>query len=382
MRRRFGSRLLVGLAAIAMLAAVLGACGSDDSDGSDGGADNQSASGGGDVDWQAEEARLLDPETFDWPMPSEEYAPGSGRIAIISCGESDAGCHALTVGARDAAEAAGWQSKVFDTAFDPNKGGGFVQQAVEQEYDGIVLGAINPTLIQSAVAAAAEAGIPIGCAVCVTPDTPEYENVMDATSGGAAGEVEAVGVIAASDASARAVYFYTPGQAIEVARTDAFEAKFAECDDCELTLSEVPLGDLAKPGPPFFNGFLSSPLAQQVDWVTASSDAYTVPAMNTAQDRGLTDYRFAGTAATAEMTVEIAKPNSVAAVTVAESYGYAAWSAVDNVMRRVRDAPTWDATDLPVALVTAENVDEYAGGGELTPPDGIASVFEEFWTGS
>jgi len=313
-------------------------------------------------------------------MPTEAFDPGKGKVAVISCGEADAGCHTLTVGAQEAAKAAGWTSKVFDTAFDPNKAGGFVQQALQEGFDGIVLGAINPTVIQSAVAAATKAGVPIGCAVCVTPKSSQYENVLDATSGGAAGEAEAVGVIAASGAKARAVYFYTPGQAIEVARTEALKAKFAECDECSLEIKEVPLGDLGKPGPPFFTGFLSTPLAKRVDWVTASSDAYSVPAMKTAIDRGLTDYAFGGTAATKDMTVAMTKPDSVAKVTVAESYRYAAWASVDNIMRRVAKAPTWDASKLPVALVTPANAKKYAQGGELTPPAGIEATFTKFWT--
>lgn len=379
MRSTITYRVAAGLAAVAMLGA-LGACGDDEEPAGSSPSSSQTDGGGKTADdWKAEEAALLDTDSFDWPMPTEEYDPGTGKIAIISCGEADAGCHTLTVGAQEAAKAAGWESKVFDTAFDPNKGGGFVQQAVQEDYDGIILGAINPTLIQSAVAAATKAGIPIGCAVCVTPDSAEYENVMDATSGGAAGEAEAIGVIAASGAKAKAVYFYTPGQAIEVARTDALKAKFAECEECTLEIKEVPLGDLAKPGPPFFTGFLSTPLAKQVDWVTASSDAYSVPAMKTALDRGLTDYSFGGTAATKDMTVAMTKPDAVAKVTVAESYRYASWASVDNVMRRVAGAETWDASALPVALVTPENAAEYAQGGELAPPDGIDATFTKFW---
>jgi len=376
----FTTRAVAACAAVAMLGA-LGACGNDSSKPASSSATATSDSGDA-AAFKQQEAKLLDTASFDWPMPTEKYDQGQGKIAIISCGEADAGCHTLTVGAQDAAKAAGWQSKVFDTAFDPNKGGGFVQQAVQEKYDGIVLGAINPTLIQSAVAAATKAGIPIGCAVCVTPDSAEYKDVVDATSGGAAGEAEAVGVIAASGAKAKVAYFYTPGQAIEVARTDALKAKFAECKACKLNILKVPLGDLAKPGPPFFTGFLSTPLAKQVDWITASSDAYSVPAMKTALDRGLKDYRFGGTAATKDMTVAMTKADAVAAVTVAESYSYAAWASVDNIMRRVAKAPTWDASALPVALVTPKNAAKYAQGGELTPPGGIEAVFKPFWTGS
>jgi ribose transport system substrate-binding protein len=385
MTRSFRIRGVVAVAVALALSVALSACGSDDdsSDASSTPASSTAATGGKDAAaWKAEAATLLDTDSFIWPKPVGAFAPGKGKIAIISCGEADAGCHTLTVGAQDAAKAAGWESKVFDTAFDPNKGGGFVQQAVQEGYDGIILGAINPTLIQSAVASATQAGIPIGCSVCVTPKTDQYADVMDATSGGAAGNAEAIGVIAASDAKAQAVYFYTPGQAIEVARTDALKAQFEQCADCKLTIREVPLGDLAKPGPPFFNGFLSSPLAKEVDWVTASSDAYSVPAMKTAIDQGITDYRFGGTAATADMTVAMTKPDAIAAVTVAESYSYASWAAVDNVIRKVRGAPTWDASALPVALVTPENAAKYAHGGQLEPPGGIAGVFVPLWTGA
>ncbi|NLT05620.1 MAG: substrate-binding domain-containing protein [Solirubrobacterales bacterium] len=374
-------RVLAAVLGIAM-AAGAAACGSDDEGGGTAadGASTQVA-GKSAAEWKAEKQELLDTANLEWPRPEGEYDPGSGRVAIVSCGESDLGCHTLTAGAQAAAKAAGWQSKVFDSAFDPNKAGGYVQQAVEEGYDAIVLGAINPTLIQSAVAAATDAGIPIGCPACATPDSPQYENVMDATSGGAPGGVAATAVIADSDAAAKVAYFYTPGQAIEVARTEQWQEKFDQCADCSFETLEVPLGDLAKPGPPFFDGFLSSPLAQDVDWVAASSDAYVVPSMRTAIDRGIDSYKFAGTAAVPEMTIPMTKPDSLAQVTVAEAYTYMAWAALDNAMRKKAGAPTWDATTVPVGLVTPENAQEYADGGELAPPEGIAETFEPLWTG-
>ncbi len=373
-------RAVAGFVGLALVAGAA-ACGSDDESSSSGGSDEATSAETKDAAaWKAEKAKLLDTAELQWPSPGGEYDPGSGRVAIVSCGEADLGCHTLTEGAQEAAKAAGWQSKVFDSAFDPNKAGGFVQQAVEEGYDAIILGAINPTLIQSAIAAATKAEIPIGCPACSTPDDPQYENVMDATSGGAPGGVAATAVIADSGATAKVAYFYTPGQAIEVARTKEWEEKFAECADCELKLNEVPLGDLAKPGPPFFDGFLSSPQAQQVDWVAASSDAYVVPSMRTAIDRGIDSYKFAGTAAVPEMTVPMTKPDSLARVTVAEAYRYMSWAALDNAMRKKTGADTWDATTVPVGLVTPENAEKYAKGGELEPPEGIAATFEPLWT--
>jgi ribose transport system substrate-binding protein len=372
-------RAIAGFVGVA-LATGAAACGSDDdSSSSSGGGESSSAETLDAAAWKAEKTRLLDTAELEWPRPEGEYDPGSGRVAIVSCGESDLGCHTLTEGAEEAAKAAGWESKVFDSAFDPNKAGGFVQQAVEEGYDVIILGAINPTLIQSAVAAAADADIPIGCPACSTPDAPAYEGIMDATSGGAPGGVAATAVIADSGAKAKVAYFYTPGQAIEAARTKEWEEKFAQCADCELTLNEVPLGDLAKPGPPFFDGFLSSPLAREVDWVGASSDAYAVPSMRTAIDRGIDAYKFAGTAAVPEMTVPMTKPDSLAQVTVAEAYRYMAWAAVDNALRKKAGADTWDATAVPVGLVTPANAEKYAKGGELEPPEGIAETFEPLW---
>jgi ribose transport system substrate-binding protein len=377
----------VGLAAglaLVLVSLSLAACGSSSSDSSstaESGAANEGGGAAGLAEWKQEAAALADPSTLDWPGPETPYAPGSGKIAIISCGESDPGCHTLTTGAEQAAKAAGWSTTVFDTAFETNKAGGFVLQALQEGYDGIFLGAVNPTLIQSAVAGATKAGVPIGCAVCVTPKEKQYSDIMDATSGGAGGAAEAIGVMAQSDGKANAVYFYAPQQAIEVARTEAFEEEFGKCGECELSVKEVPLTDLAKPGPPFFNGFLQSPEAQSVDWVTASSDAYSVPSMQTAVNRGLTNYKFAGVAAESKMTAALSEADSPAALSVAESYLYAAWAAVDNIMRRVRNAETWDATALPVQLVTRENVQQFLGGEGLVPPQGLGLI-KKFWKGS
>lgn len=388
--RVFPKGAFAALLGVLLLTLALAACGSsgssDTSESTSGGEESTAAesepTGGKDLAaWQAEAAKLQDPSSVAWPEPTEPYAPGSGRLAIVSIGESDTGAHTLTAATEEAATAAGWKTTVFDAEFDTNKAGGFVQQAVQEGYDGIVLTAVSPTVIQAPLASAIEAGIPIACSACVSPEDPQYEAVMDASAGGTSGRAEAVGVIAASEGKANAVYFYTPSQDVEAARTEQFEETFEECEECSLSIQEVPLGDLAKPGPPFFNGFVSSPLAQEVDWVTSSADAYTYPSMKTAMDRGLTQFKFAGIGALKEMTIPMSKGEPLPQVTVAEAYRYMGWAAADNVMRTKAGAETWDSSELPVELVTQKNAKHFAEGGEFEPPGGVPATFEKLWKG-
>src|SRR5438105_2450844 len=156
------------LASLAVFAFAAAGCGGDDSS-SDSSASkttssNSSSSGSGKDEAQSKVAELEQIEGKTWPQPTEKFDPGTGKVAVISCGNVGINCLQGSKDAQTAAKAMGWTpSPIFDGQFTPAKQAGFVQQAVQQGYDGIVLVSIDANSIKAAIDAAAAKKIPIAC---------------------------------------------------------------------------------------------------------------------------------------------------------------------------------------------------------------------------
>lgn len=93
--------------------------------------------------------------------PSESPAPATDKnVWIISCGEAAAGCAQVAGGAKEAAEAIGWEVTLFDgrLGVDGAYAAG-VRQATAAGADAILIGAIDCSAITQPLAEARDAGI-------------------------------------------------------------------------------------------------------------------------------------------------------------------------------------------------------------------------------
>ena len=180
--------------------------------------------------------------------------------------------------AQNAAAAAGWEaSPTFDGKFDPNQQAAYVQQALNQGYDAIILASIDAKSIQAAIDAADAADVPVACIMCENAGVEEQ--VMDATTGGYNGGLAlSTFVTVAVGGKGNIVGFDDKSFPIVAARMTGLQDGLKEyCPDCTYSQEDFPTTDLAKPGPPTWNGFLSANPPGKVQLVAGPYDFMSLP---------------------------------------------------------------------------------------------------------
>ncbi len=372
----------VALAWLAVLAFAATGCGSDDQSSDKGSTASKPVStSSGKDEATAKAAELQKTTGIDWPQPTESFDPGTGKVAIISCGNVGINCLQGAKDAVAAAKAMGWTpSPIFDGEFTPAKQAGFVQQAIQEKYDGIIIVSMDANSIKAAVDAASAAKIPIACAMCANEG---FEGkVVDVTTGGVT-DGEAVGTWIASQAEPGAKIVGFDDKTFPIVRvrlSNAIKRINEYCPDCEVEELDFPTSDLTKPGLPTFSAMLSSHPEGQVDFVMPPYDPMSIPAAKVAVQQGRNDFKLTGYDASPEYLTLIKSGTGTAAATAAVPYTYTVWGAMDQVARMKAGMDTWESDRLPAVLVTADNADEFGKFGFLNPPDfDYKAKLQELW---
>jgi ribose transport system substrate-binding protein len=373
--------LAASVAALAMVVFVAG-CGDDESSSS---GDNTSAAAaekesGGKADAQAAVEKFQQTSGVEWPQPTESFDPGTGKVAVISCGNAGINCLKGSEDAQAAAKAMGWEpSPIFDGEFTPAKQAGFVQQAIQQNYDAIILVSIDANSIKAALDAAVAKKIPIACVMCVNPD---WEGkVIDVSTGGVA-EGEAIGswVAANADPSKKIVGFDDKSFPIVAERRTNAIAKIEEyCPDCQVEEADYPTTDLSKAGQPTFSGTLNANPSGSLGIVMAPYDPAAIPMAKAAEQQGRSDFKMTGYDASPDYLAMIKEGTGGAAATTAVPFPYCSWGAMDQVARVKAGKEPWESNRLPSALVTADNADDFGEFGFFTPDFDFEAKFQELW---
>jgi ribose transport system substrate-binding protein len=375
-------------ATAAILSALVFAvgCGSSSSSTSSlssGGSSSSSSSSGssnsGQKQAQAEVQKYSKTAGVKFPQPTESFKPGTGKVAVISCGNAGINCLQGSKDAQTAAKAMGWTpSPIFDGQFTPAKQAGFVQQAVQQGYDGIVLVSIDANSIKAAIDAAAAKKIPIACVMCVNPAFKG--KVVDVSTGGIA-EGQAIGSwIGANAKSGAHILGYDDKSfpIVHVRRQNAEQAIKKYCPSCKVTESDFPTTDLSKPGSPTFSAALKANPPGTLQFVMAPYDPAAIPMSKVAEQQGRTDFKMTGYDASPDY-VALIKKGGVPAATTAAPFPYASWGAVDQVARIKAGKQPWVSTRLPVSLVTQANANQFTGAF-FSPKDfDYKSMFLKLW---
>jgi ABC-type sugar transport system substrate-binding protein len=367
-------------ASLAMLVSVAG-CGGDDETSSDsgGGSASTSQADSGKAKAQQDVKQFEQTTGIEWPQPTEKFDPGTGKVAVISCGNAGINCLQGSKDAVAAAKAMGWTpSPIFDGEFTPAKQAGFVQQAIQQKYDGIILSSIDANSIKAAVDAAAEADIPIACIMCVNPD---FEGkVMDVSTGGVA-EGEAVGTWVAANAGEGKIIGFDDKSFPIVAerRANAIKKIKEYCPDCEVEEMDFPTSDLTKAGSPTFTAALNANPAGTLSVVMPPYDPAAIPFAKAAAQQGRDDFKMTGYDASPDYLTLIKDGTGGAAATTAVPFPYGAWGAMDQVARAKAGKEPWESNRMPSVLVTKENADSFGEFGFLEPDFDYKAKFQELW---
>jgi len=372
-----------GLGALAVVAALgLAACGGSDDDG---GATESAATGttaatsGGATDAKAAVAAAEKTTGVTFPQPDEAFDPGTGKVAVISCGQAGINCKQSSDDVRDAAKAMGWTaSPVFDGEFAPAKQAGYVQQAIRENYDAIVLVSIDANSIKAAVDAAAAKDIPVSCVMCANG---EGSGVIDVTTGGKSDGTAIADWIAMDSGGKGTILAYDDKSfPIVAARVKAMKERLATvCPDCKVEDATIPTTDLSKPGPPTWTAALAKYPQGSLNYVASPYDPFGIPFVKTADQRGRTDLKISGYDASPDFVAQIAA-GGPAKVTTAAPFPYASWGAMDQVARIKAGKTPWKSGDLPVALVTKTNAGEFTEAF-FSPSDfDYEALFKRLWS--
>jgi ribose transport system substrate-binding protein len=387
-RRRLIRSAIVPVAAAVVLGVA--ACGSDDSGSSSQSASSgSSGSGGGDNAQLAaakeEFTKLTDLSKIEMPKPTEPVDPGKRKVAVIAAGLSGQGAATVAPFVQEAVKAIGWQSPAtFDGKFDPSVQSGLVQQAVREKYDGIILIAITPSTISSAVDAAAAAKVAVTCVNCGRgTDTSAGKDVVFADpSPEASGRAQAIYAIAKTDAKGKIVVLRDKTFGTVVTMNDTAEKTLKEmCTDCEVSSEQMTIKDATTPGVPFFTGFLSSHPKGKVNVVISPYDTASEPFAQAAEQAGRTDVSIAGFGSLKPFYQMVAAGSpTTAKATIAAPIPYESWAGVDQLARILAGKPAWNSGGLPVALVTNENASQFDPKAPYLEPNfDFRAEFKKLW---
>jgi ribose transport system substrate-binding protein len=330
-----------------------------------------------------------DLEDLKYPEPPQEpYDPGKGKLGIVTCSTAGTGCLGMAKQTVAAAEAAGWEpSEIGDGKFTPSVQAGIIEKYVQEGYDGIVIDSIDLSSVKAAVANAEKAGIPMACVMCTPAGgfEPSGPVPLASTDGKETGEFIGNYVVANSEPGETILQFRDKAFPVMIERGDAVKATIEElCEECNYEEQQIATEELTKPGPPYFTAALSAHPEGELGWAFAASDTYNIPAVTTAEQQGR-NVKFVGSDGEPVFLEDMIKNPEMAKATVWNPFNYAAWAAVDEVVRVAAGLETWEAYGLPVGFIdepaVAEEAIKVAPNYYSPPAFDYEGMFEKLWSG-
>ncbi|MDT3444959.1 MULTISPECIES: substrate-binding domain-containing protein [unclassified Pseudofrankia] len=304
------------------------------------------------------------PESY--PGPTTPFDPGTGRTAVMACGFGAPVCAEQARFAVDAVHKMGWESPpAFDGQFSPQVQAGFVDRAVQDKLDGIILVSVDVNGIRASIDRAIAAGMPIMCTMCVSGPDYEGKGVTDVTVDfEQQGEIAAWKILADRGKDAKAVTYFDPAFSSSVNRSIGMTKIFKEnCPGCAFAAMKFPSIDVSKPGPPQFTSLLASRPKGTITNFQATYDGLAVPAANTVRQIGRTDVTVSGYDGSPEALAAIVSQNPPLEFTIGEPYTYAEWAAADLLARTKAGEKLWSNADkLPSTLIVRSTAQKYLDG--------------------
>jgi ribose transport system substrate-binding protein len=291
------NKRLAVLGALVLLAAlVLSACGggsgsSSSSSGSGGSTEGASGGGGGGESSLAsfEAAAKKAEEPTKWPGPKTSPPAVKGKkIAVILCAAVAEGCARVGEGAKQAAEAIGWQVTVQDGKGEPNIQRSLMLQDINEGYNGIVLAVIDSSTVGDAMQKAREAGVLVVSPIGGNEIGETGSDVFGQPNAEPekAGEDLANWVIAHSGGEAKIAMFHSPDFKDSISRYEGSKKVFEECEGCDIETDETYSSVSAAQQLPLRvkSVLLAHP---EINWVWVDIGANGALAVNAIREQGL-----------------------------------------------------------------------------------------------
>lgn len=378
-RGRVARRRTTTRASLAMLAVggilTLAACG--------GGSDSASSGSGsgGTVDvaeYKAGAEEAMKPvESFSGPTEGPAAAAGK-KVVFITCGFEAEGCNLPGKAAKEAGDALGWDVTVVDGKFDPRVYSRAIQNAIDSDADGIIIDAIDADAISGPLKAARAKGIVVGSydSLNEVTDTSVSYDVQASTE--KQGKAMADYMIWKTDGKAKAFILNAPEFKAPYAWTETAEKEIKQCSSCEITGSQkFTAGDAATRLPQL----TVSSVRQNPDTnvMIASYDAAMLASIPSMQGAGILEDVKVGTFNGISAAMDLIRKGQLTA-SVGGAMEWGAWASMDN-MNRMLSGEDAVEQNVPVRLITAENVDTIDPSGPWTGDIDFRSEYQKIWDG-
>lgn len=243
MSTTINKRLAVCGALVLLAALVLSACGggSGSSSGSSGGSTGEASGGGGDLASFEAAAKQAEAPT-KWPGPKTSPPAVKGKkVAVIICAAVAEGCVRVGEGAKEGAEAIGWQVTVQDGKGEPNVQRSLMLQDIAEGYDGIVLAAIDSSTVGDAMQKARSAGVLVVSPIGGNTIGESGSDVFGQPNAEPekAGEDLANWLIADSGGEAKVAMFHAPEFKDSISRYEGSKKVLETCEGCDIESDET-----------------------------------------------------------------------------------------------------------------------------------------------
>ena len=340
-----------------------------------------SASSGGDQQAAAAtEVETLLAGKVDFPKPTASVTPGSHKIAVVAAGLASPGPSLAAKNVVEGIAKIGWTADApGDGKFTPTTQAQLIGKAVLDKVDGIVLIAITPAAVAASVKAAQDANIPIVCILC--GDVPSGM-VSVSNDPVAAGKAQAAYAVAKTKPGATIVVYQNTEFDASKQQSAAAAARVKElCPSCTVETPSLLLGEAVQPNAPIFVNLLNSHPTGKLDAVISPFDSPAGALTNTAAQLARTDISVIGHGGLAPFINMVGTGTpAMAKADVLISTPYFGWSAVDEMARLLAKAPTWNAAQMPVQLVTKDNFSKFPSDDVNAQPGfDFRAAFAKLW---
>jgi len=323
------------------------------------------------------EAAMAPVEEYAGPTEGPAAVPGA-KVMFLTCGFEAEGCNLPGKAAAEAGDALGWDVTVVDGQFDPSVYSRSIQQAIDEDYDGVIIDAISASAVAGPIEAARGAGLVVGSydSLNEVSETGVSYDVQASTD--AQGEAMAAYMIWKTEGRANAFVLNSPEFQAPFAWTETAAQEIEDCSSCSIVDQQnFTAGDAATRLPQL----TVSAATQNPDMnvMIASYDAAMLASIPSMQQAGILENVMVGTFNGVSPAIELVRQGSLTA-TVGGAMEWGAWAAMDN-MNRVLAGEDAVEQNVPIRLITADNVDDIEPGGPWDGDVDYQSEYQAIWDG-
>jgi ribose transport system substrate-binding protein len=320
-----------------------------------------------------------------WSGPkSGPSAVAGASIAIISEDLRNGGVLGVAKGIKEAANAIGWNTRVYDAHGTAEGRSKAVAAALALQPDGAILVGVDAGEMKQDLQPFAARRIPlvgwhVGPIAGAMTNSPVAMNVS--TNPLDVARLTAMAAVIQSGARAGVVVFTDGNFQIARAKTDAMLDVIRACRDCRLlAVRDVAISKSAEQMPAVTDELLAQ-YGKSWNYALAINDIYfdyAAPALTRAGNmgRGLSMLSAGDGSAAAFLRIQA---GTFQTGTVAEPLNFQGWQLVDELNRLLAHQPVTGYVS-PVHLVTAANI-AFDGGlqGQFDPGNGYRNLYRGIW---